>query len=74
LNKNISVEIQLMLTDTIQLIPTRAFPVSVFMESDPNLLQSAARAYTDGKNKNYAPDDEIDKLLRDKSDGGLIRY
>ena len=65
LNKNLSVEIQLMPNGTIQLVPTTALPVSGFMNNDPNLLKSAARAYTDGKNKKYVPDDEIDRLLKD---------
>lgn len=65
LDNNLSVKIQLMPNGTIELIPMKDFPVSVFMENDSELLQSAARAYTDGKNKKYVPDDEIDKLLKD---------
>ena len=65
LNENISMRINLMPDGSIQLVPTKEYPVSVFMENDSELLRSAARAYMDSKNENFVPQKEIDALLKD---------
>lgn len=63
LQKNMSLEIQLLPSGTIQLVPIKKFPMSVFMESDDELLESAARAYSEKGPDSYATDAKIEDLL-----------
>ena len=64
LQNNMSLEIQLLPSGTIQLVPIKKFPVSLFMETDDELLESAARAYADKGSGSYASDAKIKELLR----------
>ena len=59
----IEFKIHLMSDGTIQLIPQLPFPRSFYMASSQELTESAARAYLQGKDKNYLSDQEIDDLL-----------
>ena len=47
----------------IEIWPLKEVQESNFMDSDPELLENAIRAYIDGKFGNYVKDEEIKKLL-----------
>ena len=64
LQNNMALEIRLLPSGTIQLVPIKKFPVSLFMETDDELLESAARAYTDKGSGSYTSDAKIQELLR----------
>jgi hypothetical protein len=51
---------------TIELVPmsVKNLPVSLFMQSDPELAQSVARAYSNKEPENFATDEQIDNLLK----------
>jgi bifunctional DNA-binding transcriptional regulator/antitoxin component of YhaV-PrlF toxin-antitoxin module len=59
--ENMSIEIQLLPSGKIQLVPM--FPMSVFMDTDDELLQSAVRAYADKERRSYASEPEIKEML-----------
>jgi len=61
----IDLKIQLMDDGTIQLIPKTPHRYSNYMDSDPEMTKSAARAYLQGKEKKYVSEQEIDDLLKD---------
>ena len=64
LQNNMALEIQLLPSGTIQLVPIKKFPVSLFMETDDGLLESAARAYAEKGPGSYASEVQIKELLR----------
>jgi len=61
--ENLPVEIQLFPSGRIQIVPSKMFPMSLFMETDEELLESAARAYTEKGPEDYASEAEIEKML-----------
>jgi|GEM_PF-4218191 len=63
LQNNMALEIQLLPSGTIQLVPIKKFPVSLFMETDYDLLESAARAYAEKGTDSYASEAEIKERL-----------
>jgi bifunctional DNA-binding transcriptional regulator/antitoxin component of YhaV-PrlF toxin-antitoxin module len=62
---SISLEIKLLQNGTIELVPVEKFPKSFFMQSDPELAQSVARAYSKKEPENFASEEQIDNLLKD---------
>lgn len=61
--ENIPIEIQLFPSGRIQIVPTKIFPLSFFMETDEELLKSAVRAYRDKGSESYASESEIQEML-----------
>jgi bifunctional DNA-binding transcriptional regulator/antitoxin component of YhaV-PrlF toxin-antitoxin module len=65
ITKSVPFEIRLMQSGIIELVPTASFPVSNYMDVDENMTRSAARAYLQGKNNEFVPESEIDKMLEE---------
>jgi bifunctional DNA-binding transcriptional regulator/antitoxin component of YhaV-PrlF toxin-antitoxin module len=63
--ESITFEIKLLPNGTIELTPVEKFPKSFFMQSDPELAQSVARAYSKKEPENFASEEQIDNLLKD---------
>jgi bifunctional DNA-binding transcriptional regulator/antitoxin component of YhaV-PrlF toxin-antitoxin module len=61
--ENMSVEIQLLSSGRIQIVPVKNFHMSFFMDNDDELLQSAAHAYADKGPKGYVSESEIEEML-----------
>jgi len=57
------VEIQLFSSGRIQIVPSKMFPMSLFMETDKELLESATRAYAEKEAEDYASETEIVEML-----------
>jgi bifunctional DNA-binding transcriptional regulator/antitoxin component of YhaV-PrlF toxin-antitoxin module len=62
---SIPLEIRLLPNGTIELTPVKKYRISFFMQSDPELAQSVARAYSNKEPENFATDEQIDNLLKD---------
>jgi hypothetical protein len=60
---NIPIEIQLFPSGRIQIVPTKILPMSLFMETDDELLKSAVRAHDDKGSESYASESEVEEML-----------
>jgi len=63
-SKKLDIEIQLLKSGIIQLVPTAKLRLSSFMEYDPELVESATRAYAETGPESFASDETVKELFK----------
>jgi bifunctional DNA-binding transcriptional regulator/antitoxin component of YhaV-PrlF toxin-antitoxin module len=63
--ESIPLEIKLFPNGTIVLVAVKNLPISLFMQADPELAKSVARAYSKREPEDFASEEQVDNLLKD---------